>query len=302
MPNWNELGVFAQVVRAGSFSAAAAELGLSKAAISDHVRRLEQRLGVRLLNRTTRSLSLTASGEACYQHCLRLIEEGDLAERAAIALHRRPMGLLRITAPATFGAMHVAPAVAALMQQNPRLDVELSLSTAAVDLVREKFDVAIRIGALPASSLVARRLATVRQGVTGAPDYLRRRGIPASPEDLAAHEALQFTPLGWGHEWRLAGPGSRGERRIPMKVRFATDSGEALVAATCAGLGLALLPNWMVHREIAAGALVRLLPGWERGDVPVHAVHPSAGRAPAKVRACVDALVRHFGRPPYWEI
>lgn len=302
MLQWNELGVFAQVVTAGSFSAAAAELGLSKAAISDHVRRLEQRLGVRLLNRTTRSLSLTASGEACYRHCLRLIEEGDLAERAAVELHKKPMGLLRLSAPATFGAMHVAPAVAALMLQNPRLDVELSLSTAAVDLVRDKFDLAIRIGAMAPSSLVARRIATVRQIVTGSPDYLRRRGIPESPDDLASHDALQFTPLGWGNEWRMAGPGSRGERRIPMKVRFATDSGEALVAATCAGLGLALLPNWMVHREIASGALVRLLPGWERGDVPVHAVHASAGRAPAKVRVCVDALVRHFGRKPYWEV
>lgn len=302
MPNWNELAVFAQVVSAGGFSAAGAQLGLSKAAVSDHVRRLEQRLGVRLLNRTTRSLSLTASGEACYQHCQRLIEEGDLAERAAIALHKQPMGLLRITAPATFGAMHVAPAVAALMQQNPRLDVELSLSTAAVDLVREKFDLAIRIGTLPPSSLVARRIATVRQIVTGSPDYLRRRGIPQSLEDLPAHDALQFSPLGWGNDWHMVGPGSHGERRVPMKVRFATDSGEALVAAACAGVGLALLPNWMVHREIASGALVRLLPGWERGDVPVHAVHPSAGRAPAKVRACVDALVRHFGRRPYWEI
>lgn len=301
MPHWNELGVFAQVVTAGSFSAAAADLGLSKAAISDHVRRLEQRLGVRLLNRTTRSLSLTASGEACYRHCQRLIEEGDLAMREAVALHKKPMGLLRLAAPEAFGAMHVAPAVAALMLANPRLDVELSLSTTTVDLVREKFDLAIRIGSLPPSSLVARRIATVRQIVVAAPDYLRRRGIPKSVDELGAHEALQFTPLGWGDEWRLAGPGAR-ERRLRMKVRFASDSGEALVAATLAGIGLALLPNWMVHREIAAGALVRLLPGWERGDVPIHAVHASAGRAPAKVRACVDALLRHFGRTPYWEV
>lgn len=301
MPHWNELGVFAQVVRAGGFSAAAAELGISKAAVSDHVRRLEQRLGVRLLNRTTRSLSLTASGEACYRHCLRLIEAGDLAVREAVALQKKPMGLLRITAPATFGAMHVAPAVATLMLENPRLEVELSLSVAAVDLVREKFDLAIRIGAMAPSSLVARRLASVRQIVVGAPEYLRRRGIPTAVEDLASHDALQFTPLGWGGEWRFAGPDGR-ERRQAVNVRFATDSGEAIVAATCASLGLALLPNWLVHREVASGALVRLLPGWERGDVPVHAVHASGARPPAKVRACVEALVRHFGRRPYWEL
>lgn len=302
MPHWNELGVFAHVVSAGGFSAAAADLGLSKAAVSDHVRRLEQRLGVRLLNRTTRSLSLTAAGEACYRHCQRLIEEGDLAVRAAIALQRQPMGVLRITAPATFGALHVAPAMAALMRANPRLDVELSLSAAAVDLVTEHFDLAIRIGPLASSSLVARRLATIRQLVVAAPDYLQRCGIPTTLADLARHDALQFTPLGWGREWRLAAPGSRDEQRVEMAVRFATDSGEALVAAACAGLGLALLPNWMVHREIASGALVRLMPGWERGDVPVHALHASGGRAPAKVRAGIDALVRHFGRPPYWEI
>lgn len=302
MANWNELGVFARVVSAGSFSTAAADLGLSKAAVSDHVRRLEHRLGVRLLNRTTRSLSLTAAGEACYAHCLRLVEEGELAVRAAVALHRQPVGLLRISAPATFGAMHVAPAVAALMRRNPRLRVDLSLSTGAVDLVKEQFDLAIRIGSLPPSTLTARRIATVRQIVTAAPEYLQRRGIPRSLDELADHDALQFTPLGWGAEWRVTAPGTRAERRVAVHVRFATDSGEALVAATCAGLGLALLPNWMVHREIASGALVRLMPDWERGDVPVHAVHASGRRAPAKVRACVDALVRHIGRPPYWEV
>ncbi|MFN8641533.1 MAG: LysR substrate-binding domain-containing protein [Candidatus Binatia bacterium] len=299
MPPWNELGVFARVVSAGGFSAAAADLGLSKAAISDHVRRLEQRLGVRLLNRTTRSLSLTAAGEACYRHCLRLIEEGTLAERAAVALHKKPMGLLRVTAPATFGAMHVAPAVAALMRENPRLDVELSLSTGAADLVREHFDLAVRIGPLASSSLVARRIATVRQIVTAAPDYLHRRGIPTSLADLASHDALQFTPLGWGNEWRLAGPGVRGERRVEMRVRFASDSGEALVAAACAGLGLALLPNWMVYREIARAPWCASCPAGERGDAGTRCTPAPAAPgqgAPASTPCCATSAAGPTGR------
>ena len=302
MAHWNELAVFAHVVRAGGFSAAANELGLAKATVSEHVRRLEQKLGVRLLQRNTRSLSLTEAGAACFRHSERLIDEGEAATRAAVALHTKPAGLLRVTAPATFGAMHVAPAIAALLVEHPGLDVELSLATAAIDLVKSKYDLAIRIGPLAPSRLVARRLATVEQVVVAAPSYLRRRGAPKHPDHLAGHDALQFTPLGWGEEWRLAGPGARGERRFPVRTRFSSDSGEALVAAACAGVGLGLLPNWMIHREVRAGELVRVLPGWARGNVPVHAVHASAARAPVKVRICVDAIVRHVGRRPYWEL
>ena len=136
MAHWNELAVFAHVVRAGGFSAAANELGLAKATVSEHVRRLEQKLGVRLLQRNTRSLSLTEAGAACFRHSERLIDEGEAATRAAVALHTKPAGLLRVTAPATFGAMHVAPAIAALLVEHPDLDVELSLATAAIDLVK----------------------------------------------------------------------------------------------------------------------------------------------------------------------
>lgn len=302
MAQWNELAVFAHVVRAGGFSAAADELGLAKATVSEHVRRLEQRLGVRLLRRSTRSVAVTEAGAACFRHAERLLEEGEQATRAAVALHTRPAGLLHVSAPATFGALHVAPAIAALLRAHPDLDVELSLSTGAVDLVKDKFDLAVRIGPLPPSRLVARRLAIAEQIVVAAPGYLRRRGAPATPEDLASHDALQFTPLGWGDEWRLAGPGARTERRVGVRVRFASDSGEALLAAACAGAGLALLPDWMVYREVGSGALVRVLPGWARGNVPIHAVHASAGRAPAKVRLCVEALARHVGRRPCWAL
>lgn len=302
MAHWNELAVFAHVVRAGGFSAAADELGLAKATVSEHVRRLEQKLGVRLLQRNTRSLSLTEAGAACFRHSERLIDEGEAATRAAVALHTKPAGLLRVTAPATFGAMHVAPAIAALLVEHPDLGVELSLATAAVDLVKSKYDLAIRIGPLAPSRLVARRIASVEQVVVAAPSYLAQRRAPKRPEDLAEHDALQFTPLGWGDDWRLAGPGAREERRFPVRTRFASDSGEALVAAACAGVGLGLLPNWMIYREVRAGELVRVLPGWARSNVPVHAVHASAARAPAKVKICVDALLRHVGRRPYWEL
>lgn len=288
-----ELAVFATVVEAGSFSAAARQLRLSKAAVSEQVARLEKRLGARLLHRTTRRLSLTQAGEACYQHSARLVEAAESATRAAHSLHAEPRGLLRVTAPQTFAPMHVAPALPSLLAQYPRLDVELEVSARVVDLVQEKIDVAIRIGPLPDSTLVARRIGHARLIVVAAPGYLQRRGTPQRAEDIERHDVVQFAPLGWGEHWLLDDP--QGERRrIRVRSRLQCDSGEALVAAVRAGVGLGTLPDWMVPRELADGTLVQVLAGWGREPVPIHAVHASGGLAAAKVRVFVDHLVRWF--------
>ena len=195
--------------------------------------------------------------------------------------------------------MHVAPALPSLLAQYPRLDVELEVSARVVDLVQEKIDVAIRIGPLPDSTLVARRIGHARLIVVASPGYLQRRGTPQRAEDIERHDVVQFAPLGWGEHWLLDDP--QGERRrIRVRSRLQCDSGEALVAAVRAGVGLGTLPDWMVPRELADGTLVQVLTGWGREPVPIHAVHASGGLAAAKVRVFVDHLVRWVADRP-WE-
>jgi DNA-binding transcriptional LysR family regulator len=289
----NDLAVFAAVVDAGSFSAAASRLGLSKAAVSEQVRRLETRLGARLLNRTTRRLALTEAGAACHRHCQRMLSEADAAERAAIAHQEAPVGVLRVTAPETFTALHVAPAMPSFLAQHPSLSVELSASAELIDLIENRFDLAIRIGALPDSGLVARRLAMARLMIVAAPSYLKRRGAPRTVADLSAHDALSFLPHRWGSEWRIS-KGEGAVRRVPMNIRLTADSGDALLAATLAGLGLALLPNWLAQKHVASGALGRVLESWGGAPMPIQAVHASESLASAKVRLFTDHLVQHF--------
>jgi DNA-binding transcriptional LysR family regulator len=289
----NELAVFAAVVDAGSLSAAARRLGISKAAVSDQVRRLEERLGARLLNRTTRRISLTEAGQACYRHSARMVAEAEAAARSAALFHEEPRGALRIAAPTTFAPMHIVPALPAFLARHPRLSIELSLSAEAVDIIERRFDLAIRIGSLPDSRLVARRLAVSRLIICGSRDYLQRRGTPIVIDDLANHAALEFTPLDWRGSWRLLGPdGSR--RRVPIEPVFASDAGEALLAAARDGLGLAALPNWMAASALRTGALVHVLPGWSSQPAPIHAVHAGVGQAAAKIRLFVDHLAAHL--------
>jgi DNA-binding transcriptional LysR family regulator len=293
MQNLNDLAVFAAVVRLGSLSGAARTLNLSKAAVSEQLRRLEERLGTRLLNRTTRKVSLTEAGEACYRHCERMLESAEAAEQAAQALHAEPRGELRVSAPQTFAPMHIAPALPSFLTKYPLLTIDLSVTPRLVDLLAEKIDVAIRIGPLEDSSLVARRLAFARLIVVASPDYLQRRGTPQTAESLSQHDVLQFSSFDWGNHWLL--DDTNGVRhRLPVKARLRCDSGESLIAAARAGAGLAAVPNWMVRPELAAGTLVQVLHGWGREAVPIHALHPSGGLASAKVRAFVDHLAQWF--------
>ncbi|MET0987117.1 MAG: LysR family transcriptional regulator [Steroidobacteraceae bacterium] len=293
MLNLNELALFAAVVKSGSLSGAARTLNLSKAAVSEQLRRLEERLGTRLLNRTTRKVSLTEAGEACFRHCERMLESAEAAANAAQALHVEPRGELRVSAPQTFAPMHIAPALPSFLAQYPALTIDLSVTPRLVNLVEEKIDVAIRIGALNDSTLVARRLAFARLIIVAAPDYLRRRGIPQTGKALAQHDVMQFSSFDWGDHWLLDDP--KGTRqRLAVTARLRCDSGESLVAAARAGAGLAAVPNWMVQAELAAGTLVQVLHGWGRKAVPIHAVHSSGGLAAAKVRAFVTHLAQWF--------
>lgn len=293
------IAAFARVVDSGSFSAAARRLTISKSAVSAHVARLERRLGVRLLNRTTRRLSLTEAGAAYYRHCARIVADAEAAEQAAGALQREPRGTLRVTAPDSFGWMHVAPAIPAFLERYPDLAIDITLSPAHVDLVDEKLDLAIRIGVLDDPSLVVRKLAPSRLVLCATRAYLERHGVPREPQDLVRHNCLCTTLLPWGDEWRLAG--KRGEVRVAVGGSLRSNSAEMLCAAAFEGTGIALLPTWAVYKALRTGALRRVLDAWEPPASAVYAVYPGNRLMSMKVRAFVDHLARSFGRAPYWD-
>ena len=288
-----------RVVDSGSFSAAARRLNISKSAISAHVQRLEERLGVRLLNRTTRRLSLTEAGAAYYRHCARILVEAEAAEQAASALQREPRGTLRISAPDSFGWMHVAPAVPTFLKRYPDIAIDIGLSPAYVNLVDEGLDLAIRIGALEDSALVVRKLASSRQVLCATPAYLKERGTPRYPDDLANHNCLCANLLSWGDEWRLAD--KRGEVRLTVSGTFRSNNAEMLRAAALDGIGIAALPTWAVAEQLRSGVLRRVLTDWQAPVSTIYAVYPGNRLMSMKVRAFVDHLARCFGRTPYWD-
>jgi DNA-binding transcriptional LysR family regulator len=293
------IAAFARVVDSGSFSAAARRLKISKSAASAHVQRLEERLGVRLLNRTTRRLSVTEAGAAYYRHCARILAEAEAAEQAAGALQREPRGTLRISAPDSFGWMHVAPAVPAFLKRFPELSVDITLSAAHVNLVDEGLDLAIRIGVLEDSPLVVRKLALSRLILCAAPAYLTKRGTPREPSELSRHNCICTSVLPWGDEWRLAG--KRGEVRVAVSGSFRGNNAEMLRAAALDGIGIAVLPSWAVAGPLRAGALRRVLKAWQPPSSTIYAVYPGNRLMSMKVRAFVDHLARCFGRTPYWD-
>lgn len=294
------MAVFARVVEAGSFSGAAAALGLSKSAVSKQVARLEDRLGVRLLNRTTRQLSLTEAGTAFYDHCRQLVADAEAAEAAVTHLASAPRGTLRVTAPMSFGQHHVAPALPAFLAAYPELSVDLQLNDRWVDVIEEGFDLAIRIGQLPDSSLVARRLAPMRRVLCAAPSYLKARGRLHHPRDLAAHSCLIYSYLASGREWRFQGPD--GLVRVQVSGPLEINNGDALLAATRAGAGIANLPSFIASADICAGRVENVLPQWRDPDAgAVQAVFPAGRNLSPKVRVFVDFLARQFGPTPYWE-
>ncbi|MPZ41664.1 MAG: LysR family transcriptional regulator [Rhizobiales bacterium] len=293
------IAAFARVVDGGSFSAAAHRLGISKSAVSAHVQRLEERLGIRLLNRTTRRLSVTEAGAAYYRHCARILAEAEAAEQVASALQREPRGTLRMSAPDTFGWMHVAPAVPAFLKRFPDLSVDIDLSSAHVSLVDEGLDLAIRIGVLEDSALVVRRLAPSRLILCAAPVYLRERGMPREPDELARHNCLCTNLLPWGDEWHLTG--KRGEVRVAVGGSVRSNSAQMLRGAAIDGIGIAILPTWAVFEPLRTGALRRVLDAWEPPASTIYAVYPGNRLMSMKVRAFVDHLARYFGRTPYWD-
>ncbi len=293
-----EVGVFARVVSERGFAAAARSLGLTTSAVSKAIARLERSLGTRLLHRTTRHVSLTEAGAAFHQRCLKILAELTAAEEAVSRLGSAPRGLLRVAAPMSFGQLHVAPLIAEFLARHPDLQVELSLADRMVDLVDEGYDLAIRIGRLADSSLVARKIAPSRRVICGAPGYLERRGRPRHPRDLALHECLVYTYQS-EPAWVLRD--GRSEVKIAVTGRLRANNGDVLRAAALAGAGLALLPTFLVGDDLRAGTLASVLDEFACEKTAVYAVHSPGRHPPPKVGAFVDYLVSRCGERPPWE-
>ncbi len=300
MARLDEMAVFAEVVEAESFSGAARELGISKSAVSKQVGRLEDRLGVRLLNRTTRRLSLTEAGETFYQASRRVLDQAEAAETAVSSLAAAPRGHLKLNAPMSFGFLHLAKAIPLFHARYPQIVVDATLNDRFVDLVEEGYDLAIRIGEMRDSSLVARRLAPSRAVLCASPDYLARHGAPLRPEDLAGHDCLIYSNLDYRDEWRFAGP--RGQSAVKVQGPFHANNGDALCAVALAGLGIVRLPSFIVGEHLLAGRLVPLLCDRPLPAQGIYAVYPHSRNLSAKVRAFVDFLAEHFGPEPYWDL
>lgn len=300
MDRFTALAVFVKVVERRSFAAAAREFGLSPAMVSKHVRALEERLGARLLNRTTRRLSLTEVGRGYYERARQILADLEDADRAASDLQAAPRGTLKVNAPFSFGIRHVGPAVAAYLGAYPGITVELSLNDHYIDLLAEGVDVALRIGRLADSSLIARRLAPIRLVACASPAYLARRGTPQTPGDLAAHDCLIYTYAASAEEWRFIGPG--GEDEVArVSGRLFANNGDVLIAAALAGIGIALAPTFMAGEHVQAGGLVTLLPGHVAPEAALYAVYPPGRHLSAKLRSFVDFLVARFGEEPEWD-
>jgi DNA-binding transcriptional LysR family regulator len=293
------MAVFARVVATGSLSAAARELSLSAAMVSRRLAALESRLGVRLVNRTTRSLHLTDEGATYYESCARVLAEIEQADAAVSAGRQQPQGILRVALPASFGNQYVAPLIPQFAARYPEVQVLLSLSERTVNLIEEGFDLAVRIADLADSSLAARKLAPNRRVVCATPDYLRRHGEPRTPEDLAQHNCLLAGDFSgaWDYKDPQGRPGT-----VRVTGRYVCDNWEVLREWALAGLGVALKSTWDVRRHLEDGSLVSLLPGYSfHTDVAIYAVYPHRRHLPAKTRAFIEFLADSFGPEPYWD-
>lgn len=286
MDDINAYIVFAKVVEAESFTGAAELLGESKSAVSKQINRLEDSLGVRLLNRTTRRMSLTEAGQIFYDRARRVAEEAEEARLAVTQLQESPRGVLRVNAPLSYGIEHLAPILPTFMERFPDLTVDLTLSDRRADLVEEGIDVAIRIGALSDNSLIARKLSEYRRIVVASPRYWETHPKPQKPADLTDHDCLTYSYLSTGRTWNFKGDDAYID--VPVSGSLSANNGDAIVRVVSQGLGVAWLPEFICGRALATGALEPVLEAFETDPIGVFAVFPHRRNLPTKVRVFVD--------------
>ena len=300
MDRMSSMAAFTKVVGASSFSAAAREMQVSQALVTKQIQELESWLGARLLNRTTRRLSLTEVGTAFYERAARILDAVEEAKDAAGALQTVPRGRLRINAPVSFGLLHLAPAITDFLERFPDVSVEMLVNDRVVDLLEGGFDVGVRIGRLRDSSLIARKIAPIRLVVCAAPDYLARRGAPKTPDDLTKHDCLEYTYFESRGEWRLLDPNGK-EIVVPVSGRYLANNADVLRTTAIAGGGVILCPTFIVGDDLRAGRLTRLLPNYPPPEQGLHALYPPGRHLSAKVRSFVDFLIARFGGEPAWD-
>jgi len=295
LPDFEALAIFAKVVELRSFAGAAVELALSKATVSKAVGRLEERIGARLFNRTSRRLALTDAGQRLSERAARLLADGEAAESEALAQSASPRGLVRLAVPMTFGVKIVAPLLPEFLETYPEVSIDLHLSDATVDLIGDGFDAGLRIARLPDSSLIARRLCGMPRYTVAAPSYLKRYGRPTHPMQLADHKCFGYAYLSTPNVWHYTN--ASGEQASvrpggPLRV----NNGEALMPALLAGLGIADLPEFIAGEAIASGEVEVILKGWKQPEGAVHLVTPPGGPRPARVEVLAEFLTRKFAK------
>jgi DNA-binding transcriptional LysR family regulator len=298
MDRLQAITAFARVVESGSFARAAERLDVSVSSVSRLVSELEAHLDARLLNRTTRRLSLTESGRAFYERCVQLLADLEEAEESASAGTARPRGTLRITCGTTFGIRHLAPAIAAFVNLHPQMRFDVELSDRAVDLVDEGFDAALRIGKIGSQQLVGRKIGETRLICCASPVYLERHGVPQTPEDLTAHACLTYEYSPQKNVWPFQ-DGSGGDRSVRIDGPVHANSGRFLVALAVSGVAITIEPDFIVGPEVRAGRLVPLLRGFQAAPANIYVAYPSRRHLSAKVRAFADFLAARYAQPEW---
>ncbi|SRR5581483_10819584 len=297
MDRLTAMELFVRIVETGSFSSVAREMDMTQPTVSKQLSALEQRLKTRLLNRSTRQLSLTEAGTSYYEACKRILDNVHEAESNVGRLQGQLAGQLRVNTAISLGQMYVGPLLLKFHKLHPELEVDLSLSDRFVDLVEEGVDVAIRIGSLSDSNLVARRLGKTRRMAIATPTYLKKFGTPRTPQDLANHNCILYAYLSSGNEWTFQGPDGNAIRvKVSGKIR--ANNGEIIRQAVLADLGIAVMPQWIAQKDIEDGAVKAILSDYAPTVMDIHAVYPSARHLSAKVRAFVDFLQSEFLRIP----
>lgn len=301
MDRLDSMEAFVAVAEHHSFSEAARRLNLSKSVISRQVSALEAQLGARLFHRTTRSLSLTEVGQAYYDRCSHILADIEEANLSVSSLQQAPRGRLRVNAPMSFSVLHLAPLLPVFLERYPQIDLDIAMNDRVINLIDEGFDLAVRIGKLVDSSLIARHLAPARIVLCASPDYIRRHGSPATPDDLAGHACLSYSNMTSPDEWVFLRPD--GQRKmVQVKSRLRANNGDTLREAALAGAGLVILPSFIVGRDLQAGGLVSLLASYLPQETGIYAVYPHNRHLSPKVRAFVDFLAERFGPRPYWDL
>ncbi len=300
MDRFESMRTFTRVVETGSISGAAEGMGIAKSAVSRRLAELEEHLGVQLMQRTTRRLNLTETGQSFYDRSVRVLADLEEAEQAVSCEHATPRGKLRVAVPMTFGLLHLTPAITDFMQQHPDVEFDLDFNDWHVDLVREGFDVAIRISKLSDSSLIARQLAPIHNIVCASPEYIKQHGAPQTPTELKQHICLAYSNIRQPGVWRYLD--KNGDKKsINVPIRIHANNGDFLRMAAIAGHGIVLEPTFVLYQAIQHGELVPILTDYDWPGINAYAIYPQTRHLSKRVRVFVDFLVERFAGVPYWD-